>query len=78
MKILLDTHTFLWFISGDAQLDAHARQLIEDLDSKRYLSVASVWEMTIKSSLEHLDPRSCLVQCHLAVAHFAGTPRHSP
>jgi PIN domain nuclease of toxin-antitoxin system len=51
VKLLLDTHTFLWFIAGDAQLDVYARQLIEEPDNERYLSVASVWEITIKSSL---------------------------
>ena len=54
MKVLLDTHTFLWFIAGDPQLDTYARQLIEETDNERYLSVASIWEITIKSSLGRL------------------------
>ena len=44
MKLLLDTHTFLWFIGGDAQLDKNSRQLIEDVHNQRYLSIVSVWE----------------------------------
>lgn len=54
MKVLLDTHTFLWFIAGDAQLDGYARQLIEEPGNERFLSMASVWEITIKSSLGRL------------------------
>jgi PIN domain nuclease of toxin-antitoxin system len=47
---LLDTHTFLWFISGDKQLPQMARQLIEDIDNEMLLSVVSLWEIAIKSS----------------------------
>jgi PIN domain nuclease of toxin-antitoxin system len=42
VKLLVDTHAFLWFIAGDSQLDSHARRLIEDLGNERYLSVASI------------------------------------
>ena len=55
MKLLLDTHAFLWFISGDSQLSGYARQLIEDAGNQRYLSIVSVWEITIKSSLGRLE-----------------------
>lgn len=68
MKLLLDTHTFLWFIGGDTQLSTHARQLIEDPGNQRYLSIASVWEMTIKSSLGRLivpTPPSRLINDHV-------------
>ena len=54
MKLLPDTHTFLWFISGDPKLSDKARQLIEDLSNKRLLSIASLWEMSIKSSIGKL------------------------
>lgn len=67
MKVLLDTHSFLWFIAGDVQLDSYARRLIEDLSNERYLSVASIWEITIKSSLGRLTvpmPPSTLIREH--------------
>jgi len=38
MKILLDTHIFLWFISGDAQLPTDVRDAIRDPDNEVYLS----------------------------------------
>lgn len=68
MKLLLDTHTFLWFIAGDAQLDEYPRQLIEDPGNERYLSVACIWEITIKASLGRLAvpvPPSKLIRNHV-------------
>jgi PIN domain nuclease of toxin-antitoxin system len=65
VKILLDTHTFLWFIAGDMQLDNYARQLIEEPNNERYISTVSVWEITIKSSLGRLkvpSPPSVLIR----------------
>ena len=44
MRILLDTHIFLWFISGDAQLSKDVRDSIREPDNEVYLSAVSVWE----------------------------------
>jgi PIN domain nuclease of toxin-antitoxin system len=55
MKLLLDTHTFLWFIEGDRNLSSTARNLIEDQKNQKFLSVASLWEMSIKISLGRLE-----------------------
>ena len=82
MKILLDTHTFLWFIGGDDQLDTHARRVIEDLGNERYRSTASLWEITIKSSLGRLTvpmPPSELVRDHIwanAIGLLTIRPEH--
>jgi PIN domain nuclease of toxin-antitoxin system len=47
MKALLDTHTFLWAISGDERLSQRARQVfVGPIDL--WLSVASIWEILIK------------------------------
>ncbi len=51
MRLLLDTHAFLWFVLGDSKLPNLARTLIENPENQVYLSLASVWEMTIKHSL---------------------------
>ena len=42
MKLLLDTHAFLWFIMGSPNLSAAARALIEDGANERFLSLASL------------------------------------
>lgn len=54
MRLLLDTHSFLWFIAGNASLSPTARTLIEDIDHQPLLSMASLWEMAIKLSLGKL------------------------
>lgn len=54
MRLLLDTHTFLWFIGGSDKLSGDARSLIEDPTNERLLSMASLWEMAIKASLGRL------------------------
>ena len=51
MKLLLDTHTLLWFIAGSLNLSAAARTLIEDSANEKYVSIASLWETAIKISL---------------------------
>ncbi|MFZ4664970.1 MAG: type II toxin-antitoxin system VapC family toxin [Prochlorotrichaceae cyanobacterium] len=54
MKILLDTHIFLWFISGDTQLLTTVRDAIREPDNDIYLSVVSVWEVIVKYQLGKL------------------------
>ena len=54
MRLLLDTHAFLWFVMDDPRLGGHARVLIEDAANERLLSVASCWEIAIKLSLGRL------------------------
>lgn len=55
MKLLLDTHSFIWFIEGNSALSSHARALIEEPTNDVFLSMASVWEMAIKVSLGKLS-----------------------
>ena len=54
MKILLDTHIFLWFISGDTRLPESLKEIIREPDNEVYLSVVSVWEVIIKHQLGKL------------------------
>ncbi|BAC89712.1 type II toxin-antitoxin system VapC family toxin [Gloeobacter violaceus] len=55
MSYLLDTHAFLWFISGDIRLSTNARAIIENESNETYLSVASIWEISIKARLSRLE-----------------------
>lgn len=48
LALLLDTHAFLWFVSGSEQLSALARTAIEHPAGTRYVSAASAWEIAIK------------------------------
>jgi PIN domain nuclease of toxin-antitoxin system len=54
MKLLLDTHSLLWFLDGDAALSPIAREVIEDTENELFLSVASLWELAIKISVGKL------------------------
>jgi PIN domain nuclease of toxin-antitoxin system len=62
MRLLLDTHAFLWFIQGSQNLSKTARNLIEDQGNQKLLSVASLWEMSIKVSIGKLDVGMTIAQ----------------
>lgn len=70
MNILLDTHTFLWFVADDPRLSDSARVLMEREDTQPFLSAASLWEIAIKISLGKLElkqPYEMFVSQQLAV-----------
>jgi len=54
MRLLLDTHTFLWWIDDAPELSAKARSTIRNGANECFLSVASCWEMAIEASLGKL------------------------
>jgi PIN domain nuclease of toxin-antitoxin system len=54
VNLLLDTHSFIWFVEDNPSLSPHARVLIEESTNDVFLSIASVWEMAIKVSLDKL------------------------
>jgi PIN domain nuclease of toxin-antitoxin system len=55
VKLLLDTHAFLWFIAGNMALNAKVRKLIEEDGDEKFVSIASITEIAIKTSLEKLS-----------------------
>ncbi|MBC8132425.1 MAG: type II toxin-antitoxin system VapC family toxin [Deltaproteobacteria bacterium] len=57
MRVLLDTCTFLWMLSGDAALSVRARAVILDPASELFLSAASSWEIAIKAALGKIKMR---------------------
>jgi len=54
MAYLLDTHTFLWFVAGDKQLPESVKAKIKDVNEVCFLSVTSLWEITIKHQIGKL------------------------
>ena len=73
MNLLLDTHTFLWFIADNPKLSSTACALIADANNRIYLSVASLWEMAIKISLGKLrlaQPFGVLLPQQLNLNHI--------
>lgn len=55
MRLLLDTHAYLWWLSDDSRLSAGAREKMADPAAIVYVSAASVWEISIKTQLGKLD-----------------------
>ena len=61
MKLLLDTHAFIWWDGDPAKLSAAALAALRDPMNEVWLSVVSVWEMVIKAQLGKLTLRLPLV-----------------
>lgn len=57
MKVLLDTHTFIWLDTLPEKLSKMAMDICQNVDNQLYLSIASVWEMQIKIQLGKLNLR---------------------
>jgi PIN domain nuclease of toxin-antitoxin system len=53
MRLLLDTHIFLWYITGDRRLSSHFRESIETAEVV-FVSVVSIWEAVIKYTIGKL------------------------
>lgn len=58
MSYLLDTHTFIWFLTGDKALSTKSRKAIETNEDITFISIASLWEIAIKISLGKLELNS--------------------
>ena len=55
MRLLADTHTFLWMVEGNPHLSLKAREALENPENETWLSLVSVWEMAIKISTGKLS-----------------------
>jgi PIN domain nuclease of toxin-antitoxin system len=77
MKLLLDTHTFIWRDSEPAKLSPQAIALCQDRQDSLVLSVASVWEMQIKLQLGKLKltlPLAELIESQQQTNHLETLP----
>ncbi len=77
MKVLLDTHVFLWWITDDRQISDRARGIIEDPDNLLLLSAASAWEIAIKAQTGRLplpDAPAHFVPQEMAANAVEGLP----
>jgi PIN domain nuclease of toxin-antitoxin system len=89
LRLLLDSHIYLWFLLGEERLAGAMRESIEDASNLVYVSAASVWELAIKAALGRLDldgvdladeiERSGFTQLPVSARHgqtAANLPRH--
>lgn len=67
VKLLLDTHAFLWWLDGDASLSRHARSAISEVSNDVFVSAASAWEISTKHRLGKL-PGAALVAADIGAA----------
>jgi len=54
MRVLVDTHVFLWWVEGDRPLPARARAVLADPENECLISLVSAWEIAIKCGLGKL------------------------
>ncbi len=55
MKYLIDTHIFIWFVENLPSLRQSIKTLIEDENNQIFISIASLWEISIKTSINKLQ-----------------------
>jgi PIN domain nuclease of toxin-antitoxin system len=55
MRILIDTQAFIWFVENDKQLPSKIKRELEDSENSIIISIASLWEMSIKMTLDKLQ-----------------------
>ena len=55
MQLLLDTHTFIWYLQGSPELSANAKTAIQDIANLSYISGATYWEIAIKINIGKID-----------------------
>jgi PIN domain nuclease of toxin-antitoxin system len=71
MKYLLDSHTLLWTLDSPSKLSRLARQVIDDRASTLFVSIATPWELAIKTNSGRLDVRELLTAFDRSLS-FAG------
>ena len=73
MRILLDTHVFLWALADDPRLSAHARATIEEAQAA-FVSAASIWEIATKAALGKLKADAAACAKAIGESGFVGLP----
>jgi PIN domain nuclease of toxin-antitoxin system len=73
MRLLLDTHVFLWAVAGSRRLKPAARLIIESADQV-YVSAASIWEVAIKAQLGKIKADADQLVAAIDASGFAELP----
>lgn len=71
MKLLLDTHIAVWSVTGDPKLPRRAAELLANDETAAFVSVASIWEIAIKSALRRGRIDDMPINGHEAANDFA-------
>ncbi|NJL51219.1 MAG: type II toxin-antitoxin system VapC family toxin [Hydrococcus sp. SU_1_0] len=71
MQVLLDTHTFLWWVTNDSKLSSPAHTIISDPQNEIFFSIVSAWEIVIKAKLGKLPlPQSPDIYIPSRIKHY--------
>lgn len=62
MRLLLDTHAFLWWLAGNTRLPMSARRAIEDPENDVIVSAASAWEIAARHRIGKLSEAAAVAQ----------------
>lgn len=79
MRLLIDTHCWLWMLVSPGRLSEASRELVSDPDNELLLSAASAWEIAIKHALGKLPlpaPPAVYVPSRMASSGTTGLPVH--
>jgi len=74
LRLLLDTHAWLWWLADDRRLGRRARQALANPRSEVYVSAASAWEVAIKETLGKLHLRKADLEGEIAANGFLELP----
>lgn len=77
MRLLLDTHAFLWWVADASEFSPRAKAAVARADNECFVSAASCWEMAIKVSIGKLELGGTVerfVPHHLSVNGFQELP----
>jgi len=74
VRLLLDSHVFLWWLGDDSRLSARARTAIADPRSIVHVSAATIWELAIKAALGRIDSGGADLGQEIAANGFVELP----
>jgi PIN domain nuclease of toxin-antitoxin system len=74
LRLLLDTHVWLWWLGDDRRLGRRARQALANPRSEIYVSAASAWEIAIKEALGKLRVKKADLEAEIAANGFLELP----
>ncbi len=74
MRVLLDTHVFLWWLTDDSGLRPAAREAIADPDTIVHVSAATVWEIAVAAARGRIDVIGAVLAGEIAANGFVELP----
>jgi PIN domain nuclease of toxin-antitoxin system len=74
LRLLLDTHAWLWWLGDDRRLGRRARQVLANPRSEVWVSAASSWEIAIKEALGKLRLQKADLEAEISANGFLELP----